>query len=78
MKIGQFENGLKIEADFTGYGDCVKLDGISNTGEKLYSKSMAFSDLIMYKILYEKLLSEKYNEINFDFIIKLKEASNEI
>jgi len=73
MKIGKFENGLQIEANFTGHGDCISYQGIHPSGGIVYSKTISFSDLVMYKNMYNKIISGKYNEIDFESVIKFEE-----
>ncbi len=74
MKIGKFENGLQIEANFTGYHDCISYQGIHPSGVIVYSKTISFSDLVMYKTMYDKIVSEKYNDIDFESVIKFEEV----
>ena len=59
-RLGTFSNGVEINYKVTDLGiisyEC------KSDGQRIYDKQLSLDQLYMFKCLYEKVLSENFNE----------------
>ena len=67
-KLGKFSNGVEINYKITDFGiisyEC------KSRGQKIHDKQLSLEELYMFKCLYEKVLSENFNEVTINNDIK--------